>query len=65
MRTLAVVVGVIFVLAAICSATGILHFSHALGFDGARHTKHTILYAVIALLCFAGARMSSSAPARP
>ncbi|HZT11360.1 MAG TPA: hypothetical protein VFA29_01020 [Candidatus Baltobacteraceae bacterium] len=65
MRTLAVVVGIIFVLAAICSATGILHFSHALGFDGARHTKHTILYAVIALLCFAAARMSSGAPARP
>ena len=64
MKTLAVVLGIIFVLAAICTATGILHFSHALGFDGARHTKHTILYAVIALLCFAWARMSTEAPVR-
>lgn len=63
MKVLAVVLGIIFVLAAICTATGILHFSHALGFDGARHLKHTILYAIIALLCFAGARMSSDAPA--
>lgn len=62
MKTLAIVLGVIFILAAICSATGILHFSHALGFDGARHLKHTILYAVIALVCFAWARMSTAAP---
>jgi len=65
MKVIAVVLGIIFVIAAICTATGILHFNHTLGFDGARHTKHTILYAIIALLCFAWARMSSdTAPAR-
>jgi hypothetical protein len=65
MKTLAVVLGIIFVIAAIAAATGFLHFSHTLGFDGRHHTKHTILYAVIALLCFAWARMSSdTAPAR-
>ncbi len=64
MKTLAVVLGVIFVLAAICAATGVLHFNHTLGFDGRPHTKHTILYAVIALLCFAWARMSPSAAVR-
>ena len=64
MKVIAVVLGILFVLAAIATATGVLHFSHALGFDGARHTKHTILYAIIAILCFAWARMSESAPAR-
>ncbi|HEV3152203.1 MAG TPA: hypothetical protein VGZ02_00205 [Candidatus Baltobacteraceae bacterium] len=63
MKGLAIALGVIFILAAICTATGILHFNHTLGFDGARHTKHTILYAIIGLLCFAWARMSTSAPA--
>jgi uncharacterized membrane protein YuzA (DUF378 family) len=59
MKVLAVVLGIIFILGAICTATGILHFSHALGFDGQRHTKHTILYAVIGILCFLWARMST------
>lgn len=58
MKVLAIVLGVIFILAAICAATGILHFSRALGFDGHPHTKHTILYAVIGILCFLWARMS-------
>ena len=64
MKVLAVVLGILFVLAAIATATGALHFSHVLGFDGVRHTKHTILYAIIAILCFAWARMSENAPAR-
>lgn len=65
MKVLAVVLGIIFVLAAIAAATGVLHFSHPLGFDGKPHTKHTILYAVIAVLCFLWARMSTeSAPVR-
>jgi hypothetical protein len=58
MKVLAVVLGIVFILAAIASATGILHFSHALGFDGTRHTKHAILYALIGILCFLWARMS-------
>ena len=41
MKVLAVVLGIIFVVAAICAATGILHFSHPLGFDGkAAHETH-------------------------
>lgn len=65
MKALAIVLGIIFVIAAICTATGVLHFSHALGFDGKAHTKHTILYAIIAVLCFLWARMSTeNAPAR-
>jgi hypothetical protein len=65
MKTLAVILGIIFLIAAILAWTGIAHFSHALGFDGTRHVKHGVLYIVIALVCFAWARMSSdTAPAR-
>lgn len=59
MKVVAIVLGIIFILAAICTATGILHFNHTLGFDGQRHMKHTILYAVIGVLCFLWARMST------
>jgi hypothetical protein len=59
MKVIAIVLGIIFIIAAACTATGVLHFSHALGFDGARHTKHTILYGIIGVLCFLWARMST------
>lgn len=58
MKTLAIILGIIFVIAAILSATGALHVSHTLGFDGRHHTKHTILYAVLAVLSFVWARMT-------
>jgi hypothetical protein len=64
MKALAVVLGIIFVILAILTATGAAHFAPVLGLNGERHTKHTILYAVIAILCFVWARMSTeSAPA--
>jgi hypothetical protein len=61
MKALAVVLGIIFVILAILAATGIAHFAPALGLDGRHHTKHTVLYAVIAILCFIWARMSTEA----
>lgn len=65
MKPLAIVLGIIFVILAILTATGIAHFAPVLGLNGERHTKHTILYAVIAILCFVWARMSTeSAPVR-
>ena len=65
MKALAVVLGIIFVILAILTITGIAHFLPAIGLDGHRHVKHTILFAVIALLCFVWARMSTeSATAR-
>lgn len=65
MKALAVVLGIIFVILAILTATGIAHFLPAIGLNGHRHLKHTVLFAVIALLCFVWARMSTeSAPAR-
>jgi hypothetical protein len=63
MKLLAVVLGVIFIILAILTWTGSTHFLPALGLDGKHHTKHTILYAVVALLCFIWARMSSDTPA--
>jgi hypothetical protein len=59
MKALAVVLGVIFVILAICTATGIAHFAPAIGLNGQHHTKHTILYAILAILCFVWARMST------
>ncbi len=59
MKVLAVALGIIFVILAILTATGVAHFAPAIGLNGVRHTKHTILFAVIALLCFIWARMST------
>lgn len=61
MKVLAVVLGIIFVILAILTATGVAHFAPFIGLDGHRHTKHTILFAVIAVLCFVWARMSTEA----
>lgn len=61
MKALAVVLGIIFVILAILTITGIAHFAPAIGLDGHRHAKHTILFAVIAILCFIWARMSTEA----
>lgn len=64
MKVLAVVLGFIFVILAVLTATGVAHFAPVLGLNGEHHTKHTILYSVIAILCFIWARMSTeSAPA--
>jgi hypothetical protein len=63
MKVLAVALGIIFVILAILTATGIAHFAPALGLNGQHHTKHTILYAVIAILCFVWARMSTESAA--
>ena len=60
MRALAIVIGIIFAIGAVLAFTGNAHFSHTLGFDGHRHTKHGILYAVIAVLAFIWARMAGA-----
>lgn len=65
MKVLAVALGIIFIILAILTATGAVHALPAIGLDGKHHTKHTVLYAVIGLLCFVWARMSSEpTPAR-
>jgi hypothetical protein len=65
MKVLAVVLGLLFLILAVCTATGIAHFAPAIGLNGERHVKHTILYAVIAVICFIWARMTTeTAPVR-
>ena len=59
MKALAVVLGIIFVILAVLAWTGATHFLPAIGLDGKHHVKHTVLYAVIAVLCFVWARMSA------
>ena len=61
MKVLAIVLFIVFVIAAVLAFTGTAHFSHLLGFDGHRHLKHSIGYAVLAVLCLLWMRM---APAR-
>jgi len=61
LKVLAIVLFVVFVAAAVLAFTGAAHFSHLLGFDGHRHIKHGIVYAVLAVLCLLWVRM---APAR-
>ena len=61
MKVLAVVLGIIFIVLAILTWTGATHVLPAIGLDGQHHTKHTILYAVLAVVCFIWARMSTGA----
>lgn len=64
MKALAAVLGVIFIVLAILAFTGVLNLhSKTLGIDGTHHVKHGIIYAVLGLLCFVWARMSSDTPA--
>jgi hypothetical protein len=60
MKVLAVVLGIIFIILAILTWTGAARFLPAIGLDGTHHVKHTILYAVVAVLCFVWARMSTA-----
>ncbi|MFN2448891.1 MAG: hypothetical protein ABR508_03730 [Candidatus Baltobacteraceae bacterium] len=59
MKILAAVLGIVFIVLAILAWSGIAHFLPALGLDGRHHTKHGIVYLVLAVLCFVWARMSS------
>ena len=61
MKILATVLFIVFLIAAVLAFTGMAHFSHVLGFDGQRHIKHGIVYAVLAVLSLLWMRM---APAR-
>lgn len=63
MKALAVVLGIILLIAAVLAFTGALNLhSRGLGFDGVHHVKHGIIYIVLAVLCFVWARMSSDSP---
>lgn len=61
MKILALVLVAVFIIAAILAFTGAANFSHILGFDGQRHVKHAIVYAILAVLALLWVRM---APAR-
>ena len=61
LKILATVLFIVFVIAAVLAFTGMAHFSQVLGFDGQRHIKHGIVYAVLAVLSLLWMRM---APAR-
>ncbi|HEY5257458.1 MAG TPA: hypothetical protein VIJ12_03690 [Candidatus Baltobacteraceae bacterium] len=60
MKALAIVLTIVFIVAAVLTATGAAHFAPVLGFNGTHHLKHTILYVVLAVLCAIWARMDVS-----
>ena len=64
MKTLALLLALIFIIAAIFAITGWANFSHLLGFDGAKHVKHAILYAILAILSLLWYRMGATQSAR-
>jgi hypothetical protein len=61
LKILALVLAAVFIIAAVLAFTGAAHFSQILGFDGQRHVKHAIVYAVLGVLALLWMRM---APAR-
>ena len=61
MKTLALVLGIIFLILALLTATGMAAFLPALGVDGHHHVKHTVLFVVIAVLCFVWMRFAANA----
>ena len=63
MKTFALVLGVIFLVLAFLTATGIASFLPALGINGHHHVKHTVLFLVIAVLCFVWMRFAANARA--
>ncbi len=65
MKMLALILGIIFVVLAILTATGAVSAVPLLGLNGHAHVKHTILYAVLAILSFLWMRFqANSAPSR-
>ena len=61
MKPLAIVLALLFVVLAICAFVGVNAGVHALGLDGARHTKHAVIYAVLAILSLVWLRFQNNA----
>lgn len=64
MKTLALVLAVIFFLLAVLCFSGVASFMPAIGLDGTHHTKHGIAYLVLAILCVVWMRMAGGTPVR-
>ncbi len=60
MKMLALILGIVFIILAILTATGAASFLPILGLNGHPHVKHTILYAVLAILSFIWMRFQSN-----
>ena len=58
MKTLALVLAIIFFILAILCFTGMASFLPAIGLDGTHHTKHAIAYLIVAILCVLWMRMA-------
>ena len=64
MKTLALVLAIIFFVLAILCFTGLTNIMPAIGLDGTHHSKHGIAYLVLAILCVVWMRMAGGASVR-
>ncbi|MBC5815361.1 MAG: hypothetical protein GIW97_02365 [Candidatus Eremiobacteraeota bacterium] len=64
MKTLALVLAIVFFILAILCFTGMASFMPAIGIDGTHHTKHGIAYFILAILCVVWMRMAGGSTVR-
>lgn len=65
MKVLAAILALVFIVLAVLTATGAVNLhSHAIGLNGQRHLKHTILYALLAILSLVWMRFAANAEPR-
>ncbi len=64
MKTLALVLAIVFFILAILCFTGMASFLPAIGIDGTHHTKHGIAYLILAILSVVWMRMAGGTPVR-
>ncbi len=63
MKNLALVLAIIFIILAVTVALGLSSAAPILGMNGEHHTKHAVLYAVLAVLSLVWYRFQSNAKA--
>ena len=64
MKTLALVLAIVFFILAILCFTGMTAILPAIGLNGHPHVKHAIAYLIVAILCVLWMRMAGGTPAR-
>lgn len=64
MKTLALILAIIFFVLAILTFTGATNIMPLIGLNGAHHTKHSIAYFVLGILCLVWMRMAGGAGVR-
>ncbi|MFN2528715.1 MAG: hypothetical protein ABR584_08350 [Candidatus Baltobacteraceae bacterium] len=64
MKILAIVLALVFLALAVMTYMGSSNMFPAIGLNGAHHTKHAIVYLILAVLCLVWMRMAGGAGTR-